>query len=101
MDILQLKQDFISRCAQQLKEQGLLVLNCWEEHEQDPYLQAALQHYFADIRVVSTNSNNWVIVAAKQSRWQTNRELKEAASRLEPALGFSLLRSLNRARAWN
>jgi hypothetical protein len=40
-------------------------------------------------------------VAIKQANWQSNRELKEAAIRLEPALGFSLLRSLNRARAWN
>jgi spermidine synthase len=101
IDQVQLKQDFIARCAQQLKTGGCLALNCWDEHEQDPHLQAALSEHFADIRVIPTTSNNWVIVAIKQANWQSNRELKEAAIRLEPALGFSLLRSLNRARAWN
>ena len=101
IDQVQLKNDFIARCAEQLKAGGCLALNCWDEHEQDPHLHAALTKHFADIRVISTNSNNWVIVATKQANWQSNRELKEAAIRLEPALGFSLLRSLNRARAWN
>ncbi|MEN9502392.1 MAG: hypothetical protein RI964_1677 [Pseudomonadota bacterium] len=99
LDALQLRTDFIARCAAQLKAEGWLVLNCWQEHRYDPFLRAALYEHFTDIRTVMTGSRNWVILAGKVQDWQTNSQLRETASRWENALGFALHRSLARLRS--
>ncbi|MEZ5480575.1 MAG: methyltransferase, partial [Thiolinea sp.] len=99
VDDLQLKTDFIARCAELLKEEGWLVLNCWNEHREDPYLREALREQFRDIRTVLTGSRNWVILAGKQPALHSNRILKDAAFQWSNALGFSLARHLARLRA--
>ena len=101
VDSVQLRTDFIRRCAEQLKSNGWLVLNCWLEHRDDPILSSALYSHFVDIRTVLTGSRNWVILAGKTTDWQTNSQLKEAASRWESALGFSLHRPLARLTAYS
>lgn len=99
VDDVQLKADFIARCAASLKDDGWLVLNCWNEHREDEVLRNALQEHFADIRTVLTSSRNWVILAGRKPTWHTNRELKETAFHLTNAVGFPLTRHLARMRA--
>lgn len=95
---VQLRNDFIRRCVGLLKEQGWLVLNCWQEQEDDPYLRAALHEHFADLRYVLTGSKNWVILAGKAANYQSNSVLKEAAANWSTKLEFSLHKHLARLR---
>ncbi|EIJ33151.1 spermine synthase [Thiothrix nivea DSM 5205] len=99
VDEVQLKADFIARCAASLKEEGWLVLNCWNEHREDAALRNALREHFADIRTVLTSSRNWVILAGRKPSWHTNSEMKENAFQLTSALGYPLTRHLARMRA--
>ena len=101
VDEVQLRTDFIARCAGQLKSDGWLVLNCWLEHRNDPFLSAALHSHFVDIRTVLTGSRNWVILAGKTASWQTASQLKDKASTLENSLGFSLHRPLSRLKSFS
>lgn len=98
---LQLRADFIQNCAGLLKEQGWLVLNCWQEQQEDRDLQLALHQHFAEVRSVSTGSKNWVILAGKVANYQTNKVLKEAATYWSMRLEFSLHKHLARLRYWN
>ena len=99
VDEVQLRADFIARCAANLKEEGWLVLNCWNEHREDEILRDALREHFTDIRTVLTSSRNWVILAGRKPDWHTNRELKDGALQLTNALGYPLSRHLARMRA--
>lgn len=97
VDATQLQTEFIADCAQQLKTQGgWLVLNCWVEHRDNPALMTALTEYFSDIRSVVTDSHNWVILAATVRDTRSEAELKDKATQLSGALGFSLNRHLTR-----
>ncbi|MDD5393672.1 MAG: methyltransferase domain-containing protein [Thiothrix sp.] len=99
VDEVQLRADFIARCAETLKADGWLVLNCWNEHREDAVLREALRQHFVDIRTVLTSSRNWVILAGKAQDWHTTSALKEEAFHLSSALGFPLTRHLARVRA--
>jgi len=99
VDEVQLRADFIARCAEALKDDGWLVLNCWIEHREDPFLREALRRHFVDIRTVLTGSKNWVVLAGKVQDWQPASALKETAARCTASLGFSLARPLARVRA--
>lgn len=98
VDAVQLRADFIARCADVLKPEGWLVLNCWNEHREDPVLRAALHQHFVDVRAVLTSSRNWVILAGRAQDWHSTSALKEEAFRLSGALGFPLTRHLSRLR---
>lgn len=95
---VQLRADFIRRCAELLKEQGWLVLNCWQEQQDDAYFRAALREHFADVRYVLTGSKNWVILAGKVANYQANNVLKESATQWSDKLEFSLHKHLARLR---
>ena len=95
---VQLREDFIRRCAGLLKEQGWLVLNCWQEQQDDPYLRASLHEHFADVRSVLTGSKNWVILAGKVANYQASNVLKETAANWSGKLEFSLHKHLARLR---
>lgn len=99
VDHVQLRADFIARCAANIKEDGWLVMNCWTEQREDPLLRDALRAHFTDIRTVLTASKNWVIIAGKAPDFQTTRALKDTAEHLSASLGFPLIRSLMRSRA--
>ena len=99
IDGVQLRDDFLARCAALLKPEGWLVLNYWYEFSDDLYLRESLHAHFADVRTVMTGSKNWVILAGKTPVLQTAREMKDKAARLSENLGFSLARSLARLRA--
>lgn len=95
---VQLRKDFIQRCTELLKEQGWLVLNYWQEQQEDSYLRDALHQHFADVRYVLTGSKNWVILAGKVANYQANSVLKEQASQWSDKLEFLLHKHLARLR---
>ncbi|MEZ5538016.1 MAG: methyltransferase [Thiolinea sp.] len=99
VDDAQLQAAFIADCAQQLKNNGWLVLNGWIEHQENTVFMDTLQQYFTDIRSVLTGSHNWVIIAGiagNSLNTQPDSVLKETAAQLSAKLGFSLSRHLAR-----
>ncbi|TBR37859.1 spermidine synthase [Marinomonas agarivorans] len=91
-----LKTDFLTDCASQLKENGWLVLNCWEGQYHYDDLITRLQAHFVDIRYVNTGTANHVFLAGKISDDQNAKQLKQKAQKLSSSLGFPLTKWLNR-----
>lgn len=96
MDKAVIAESFIENCDKQLKNDGWLVINCWEEEHNYTNLIEVLQHYFIDIRSVNTSSGNWVIFAGKRLDYQTSKALKQEATKLSNSLDFQLSKWLNR-----
>lgn len=91
-DHSQTQPQFIEQCAQQLKQDGWLILNCWVEHKQQDPLFESLEQHFIDIRAIETSSGNWIIFAGKTNNHASMRSLRDEAQRLSKTLGFSLSR---------
>lgn len=91
---LQLQADFLAACAARLKPEGVLVINCWREHENNSELIHVLSGLFTDIRVCATGDGNWVIFAARWLLESRPKVLREAAEAWSTKLGFSLVRHL-------
>ncbi|KEA62721.1 Spermidine synthase-like protein [Marinobacterium lacunae] len=97
MDEQQIDPQFIERCADRLKANGWLVLNCWREHEGSELINL-LSGLFADIRSCTTSEGNWVIYAGKQPCEASASQLRRNLKALERQLGFSLNPSFKRLR---
>ncbi|MFQ6370799.1 fused MFS/spermidine synthase [Shewanella sp. YIC-542] len=95
-----LSADFLQQCRQQLKADGVLVLNCWKEHSRDPELLARLQQLFPAVYACLTGSGNWVVFATAQPLMAGQAELKRQAAALSQRLGFELQLSLTRFSPW-
>ena len=92
---LQLKPSFLSSCAERLKPDGLLVINCWREHQHaEAGLLQSLEGLFTDIRLCPTADGNWVIFASRSLLEPNPNALREAARQWSQTLGFSLLKHL-------
>ncbi len=89
MDELQLDPDFIERCADLIKPDGWLVLNCWREHESSD-LPNLLSNWFTELQSCRTSDGNWVLLAGKQPSRLSNSQIKSRLKQLEKQLGFSL-----------
>jgi len=96
MDKGVLREKFIENCDRQLKPNGWLVINCWEEEYNYLDLVELLRTYFIDIRSVNTGAGNWVIFAGKLMDHQNAKQLKQEAQKLSNTLGFPLTKWLNR-----
>lgn len=96
MDKAVIAENFIENCDKQLKNDGWLVINCWEEDHNYTNLIEVLQQFFIDIRSVNTSSGNWVIFAGKRLDYQTAKALKQDALKLSSSLDFQLTKWLNR-----
>lgn len=96
VDQAQLQVEFIERCAEQLKAEGWLVLNCWTEHRDNAAFLTVLRKRFVDIRTVLTGSKNWVILAGLVKDQQHAKPLRDKALRLSRELEFSLTRHVMR-----
>jgi len=96
MDKAVIAENFIENCDNQLKSNGWLVINCWEDEDNYTYLIELLRQYFIDIRSVNTNSGNWIIFAGKQFDYQSSKALKQEATKLSSGLDFQLTKWLNR-----
>jgi spermidine synthase len=100
VDAGQLSEVFIARCADLIKADGFLVLNCWKEHSHNRALLGFLQGHFSDIYASLTSSGNWVIFAAKLPNIIPCVAVKSGAQALSQQLDFDLGRSLTRFGPW-
>jgi len=96
MDKAVIAENFIEDCDKHLKNEGWLVINCWEEDHNYTNLIEVLRNYFIDIRSINTSSGNWVILAGKRINYQTAKALKQDAQKLSSDLDFQLGKWLNR-----
>lgn len=96
----QREADFLDDCLCQLKDNGLLVLNCWKEARSDEVLRQRLLERFADVRACLTGSGNWVIFAARRPQTFSQAGLKQQAQSLSPKLAFDLGQPLTRFELW-
>ena len=87
--------DYIQHCAQRLKVGGMLVTNCWREHQNDDQVLHLIQAQFAHVATCSTADHNWLIFASQQPLTPTP-EHREQAKVLSKTLGYSLNKHLKR-----
>lgn len=97
----QLKTDFVTQAAAQLKSSGVLVLNCWAEHQRHPQLMAALATHFVDCRGALLSSGNYVIIASKVEDTQSGKQLREKLSKISDVLEVNLGHCLSRLEAFD
>lgn len=91
---LQLQRDFLRSCAARLSPEGLMVINCWQEHQNQAVWLALLSELFVDLRICSTGDGNWLIFAARWLLESNPLTLRAAAQPWSARLGFSLQRHL-------
>ncbi|QSX34415.1 methyltransferase [Shewanella avicenniae] len=97
---MQRDSEFLDNCLYQLKDHGLLVLNCWKEARGDEELRQRLLARFADVRACLTGSGNWVVFAARRPQVFTQAGLKQLALSLSPKLEFDMTQPLTKFEVW-
>ncbi|KFZ37466.1 spermidine synthase [Shewanella mangrovi] len=97
---MQRDAEFLDNCLYQLKDNGLLVLNCWKEARTDEELRQQLLSRFADVRACLTGSGNWVVFAARRPQVFTQAGLKQLAQNLSSKLEFDLSQTLTKFEMW-
>ncbi|TKB48332.1 spermidine synthase [Ferrimonas sediminicola] len=100
VDEVQLRESFIDNAAALLKDDGMLVLNCWEEHRHHQGLSRALTRHFSAIHSCPTADGNLVILAGRKPLTTTLPRLREQAQQLSTRLGYPLADSLGRLEPW-
>lgn len=101
MQHLQLQQEYLQQCFSLLTDQGVLVLNLWDEgHGYHPLANQQLSDLFGDNWLCCTvDSGNLIAFAFKGGRPESNpRALLNGAKKLEKRLGFPARKLLNRLR---
>lgn len=96
MDDAQAQKSYLTHCLRLLATHGWLVLNFWREHRANDQLLNFLKLHCQEIRIVTTESGNWIVMASKQRQIIGHKQLLSNAKRLAEPLGFSLLPSLKR-----
>lgn len=91
----QRNREYIQRCAQLLKPTGILVTNCWREHQEDNQVLDLLKETFKHVNACNTHDHNWLIFASAQP-FTKDAQRQQAAKTLSKTLGFSLLKHLKR-----
>ncbi|WCN13347.1 spermidine synthase [Marinomonas mediterranea] len=85
-----LTQHFIEASAGAIKEQGTLVINCWDDQINNQTLVETLNEKFQQIIGVDTGSGNWVIVATNSRIEPNNKQTKLEATKLSNKLEIPL-----------
>lgn len=101
VDDVQLNERFIDNAAALLKEDGMLVLNCWEEHRHHEGLNRALARHFPVCHSCPTADGNLVILAGTAPLTLSLAQLRDKAQQLSPKLGYPLTDSLGRLEPWD
>jgi spermidine synthase len=96
LDQQQIQQWYMQACFDTLKDDGWLVLNCWSEHRAGTDVLDILKEIFSDVRMCSTNTGNWVVLAGKKLDTQSGKQLKDKAKQLSTVLDYSLSACLTR-----
>ncbi|MDO6564558.1 fused MFS/spermidine synthase [Amphritea sp. 1_MG-2023] len=97
----QLQQEYLEQCYRLLSDQGVLVLNLWDEgHGYHPRANQQLSNLFGDNWLCCTvDSGNLIAFGFKGGKPESNpRTLLNSAKRLEKRLGFPARKLLNRIR---
>lgn len=98
VDDLQLQERYLDQCRHVLTPDGWLILNYWSEHQGDTEILTALRERFADVRVCTLQSGNWIILASPRLYSLSNKQLLKRNHELANVLGFSLRSTLARLR---
>lgn len=96
MDRAVLQESFISNCAKNIKDDGWLALNCWNDHKSHDTLHELIKEHFLDVRALDTGSGNWVILAGKKKNHANGKELKAMAQKVGVQLSIPLNKWLSR-----
>ncbi|MGJ8648261.1 MAG: spermidine synthase [Marinomonas colpomeniae] len=96
MDRAVLQESFIENCAKNIKDDGWLALNCWNEQKDHDELNNLIKKYFIDVSAVDTGTGNWVIIAGKKKCHLATKERKAIAQKLGLQLDIPLTKWLSR-----
>ena len=96
----QLSLPFMEYCRKGLKQDGMLVLNCWKEHSRDNDFLANLKHEFTYVYACLTGGGNWVVFATNKPTAFSMVNNKGALQDLSQQLDFPIGRVLNRFEEW-
>ena len=99
MDRAVLQESFILNCAKNIKEDGWLVLNCWNDYKSHDVLHELIKAHFIDVRALDTGTGNWVIIAGKRKDALNVKELKANANKIGLQLEIPLGKWLSRLNA--
>ncbi len=97
----QLQKEYLEQCYRLLSDQGVLVLNLWDEgYGYHPLANQQLSDLFGDNWLCCTvDSGNLIAFAFKNGKPESNpRALLNGAKKLEKKLGFPARKLLNRLR---
>ncbi|RTE66618.1 hypothetical protein EH243_05920 [Amphritea opalescens] len=97
----QLQKEYLEQCYRLLSDQGVLVLNLWDEgHGYHPRANQQLSDLFGDNWLCCTvDSGNLIAFGFKGGKPESNpRALLNGAKKLEKRLGFPARKLLNRIR---
>ncbi|MCO4786344.1 MAG: fused MFS/spermidine synthase [Marinomonas atlantica] len=83
-------QTFLEQAKNQIKENGMLVLNCWDEHQYHNDLKHFLLEQFNTLTALDTGCGNWVVFATNAPHNLNLKEQKDECSQLSQTLGFNL-----------
>ncbi|MCL1142310.1 spermidine synthase [Shewanella gaetbuli] len=95
-----LSLEFTENCFKGLKSDGVLVLNCWKEHKNNPELLAHLQQCFSHIYACLTGGGNWVVFATNQPQGLSGMSNKANQQALSQAIEVNVARVLTRFEPW-
>lgn len=89
-------EQFLEHAKQQLKADGILVMNCWEEHQYQYDLKDALLKRFSHVTALDTGCGNWVVFATDRPHQLNLKQQKSACEQLSQSLGYPLQKWLSR-----
>ena len=89
-------EHFLDNAKRQLKANGMLVLNCWDEHQYHQDLKDTLMSRFTHVSALDTGCGNWVVFATNAPHDLNGKQQREECEKLSQTLGFSLTKWLSR-----
>ncbi|QSX41342.1 spermidine synthase [Shewanella cyperi] len=101
VDAKQLDPDFLNNCGGLLKDNGILVLNCWREHSQNEALYRQLKMLFPELYGCLTSGGNWIVFAARRPGQLSLDGIKSRNAALSERLDFQLGKTNIRFGVWD
>lgn len=95
-----LSKQFIHLCHEALKAHGVLVINCWREHQTHQGLYVALEAKFSQVFACLTSAGNWVVFATNSPLSLEVLNNKSHQQQLSNKLGYNLSRILTHFEPW-
>ncbi len=83
-------RDFIKACGTLLGDKGWLVINCWDEHQQESDAIRHLSDHFAEIHTCTVSTGNWLLFASRRRNRISQKQLLERCGKVSEKLGYEL-----------